>query len=259
MRLKITGSGIALIVGLVLSTMTAFAQAPATPATGGPMPSAQGAAVYFINIRDGQKLPRKFTVQFGLRNMGLAAAGADRENSGHHHLLIDTDLPKLDEPIPSDFNHLHFGAGQSEEEITLPAGEHTLQLLFGDKNHVPHSTPVMSEKIKITVVDTLPAASASAPVGATPAAAVAPTATKPAAVEPSKSSKQEQQELRKQQQQQRALQRQQQRAQQAIAVPKKLGKVNWCARKFGSDFCGFTSFEQCMASVSGESGFCIQK
>ena len=81
----------------------------------------------------------KLKLYFGLRNMGIAPAGSDRENSGHHHLLIDTQLPPLDKPIPNDFNHLHFGAGQTEAEITLKPGEHTLQLLMGDKDHIPHS------------------------------------------------------------------------------------------------------------------------
>jgi Domain of unknown function (DUF4399) len=121
--------------------------------TGGTTPSPAGAAVYFVDIKDGATLPTKFTVHFGLRGMGVAPAGSDKENSGHHHLLIDTDLPPMDEPIPNDFSHLHFGAGQTEAEVSLPPGEHTLQLLFGDKNHIPHSPALMSPKIKIRVVD----------------------------------------------------------------------------------------------------------
>jgi hypothetical protein len=83
--------------------------------------------------------------------MGVAPAGSDRENSGHHHLLIDTDLPPLDQPIPNDFNHLHFGAGQTEATVNLPPGRHTLQLLLGDENHVPHNPPVMSKPIRVYV------------------------------------------------------------------------------------------------------------
>jgi hypothetical protein len=85
--------------------------------------------------------------------MGVAPAGSDRQNSGHHHLLVDTDLPPLNLPIPNDFNHLHFGAGQTEAEITLTPGLHTLQLLLGDKDHVPHSRPLMSERIRVNVVE----------------------------------------------------------------------------------------------------------
>jgi uncharacterized protein DUF4399 len=122
-------------------------------ASGGPTPSATGAAVYFVDLKDGQTVPTKFTVHFGLRGMGVAPAGSDKENSGHHHLLIDTDLPPMDQPIPNDFNHLHFGAGQTEAEVTLPAGDHTLQLLLGDKNHIPNSPPLMSERVRVHVVD----------------------------------------------------------------------------------------------------------
>jgi hypothetical protein len=122
--------------------------------TGGPSASRPGAEVYFIDpIKDGAVLPPKFTMNFGLKNMSLAPAGTDRENSGHHHLLIDTELPPLDQPIPNDFNHLHFGGGQSEAEITLKAGQHTLQLLLGDKDHIPHTPPVMSKRITVRVVD----------------------------------------------------------------------------------------------------------
>jgi hypothetical protein len=83
--------------------------------------------------------------------MGVAPAGVDKPNSGHHHLLIDTDLPPLDQPIPNDKNHLHFGLGQTEAYIDLPPGKHTLQLLMGDGDHIPHDPPVMSKKITIVV------------------------------------------------------------------------------------------------------------
>jgi Domain of unknown function (DUF4399) len=120
---------------------------------GGPSPSAPGAMVYFVDLKDGQTVPTKFTVHFGLKGMGVAPAGSDRENSGHHHLLIDTELPPLDQPIPNDFNHLHFGAGQTEADVTLTPGDHTLQLLLGDKNHVPNTVPLMSERIRVHVAE----------------------------------------------------------------------------------------------------------
>ena len=120
---------------------------------GGPTPSAEGAAVHFIDLKDGQTVPPKVTVRFGLHEMGVAPAGSDRANSGHHHLLIDTELPPLDQPIPNDFNHLHFGAGQTEAEVTLKPGTHTLQLLLGDKDHIPHNPPVMSPRIRVLVMD----------------------------------------------------------------------------------------------------------
>ena len=137
--------------------------------TGGPTPSAPGAMVYFVDLKDGQTVPTKFTVHFGLKGMGVAPAGSDKENSGHHHLLIDTELPPLNQPIPNDFNHLHFGAGQTEADVTLTPGDHTLQLLLGDKNHVPNTVPLMSERIHVHVVDgAAPSASASAPAAAMP-------------------------------------------------------------------------------------------
>ena len=111
-------------------------------------PSPPGAVVYFLDLQDGATVPAKLKLNFGLRDMGIAPAGSDRANSGHHHLLIDTELPPLNKPIPNDFNHLHFGAGQTETEITLKPGQHTLQLLMGDKDHVPHTPPVMSQRIR---------------------------------------------------------------------------------------------------------------
>jgi hypothetical protein len=135
-----------------------------TQRTGGPTPSAPGAEVYFIDLKDGMTVPPKLKIYFGLRNMGVAPAGSDRENSGHHHLLIDTEVPPRDQPIPNDFNHLHFGAGQTETEITLKPGVHTLQLLMGDKDHIPHTPPVMSPVTKVRVVD--PSARKPAPADA---------------------------------------------------------------------------------------------
>jgi hypothetical protein len=120
--------------------------------TGGPTPSPEGAGVRFVGLSDGARLPTKVTIRFGLRGMGVSPAGLERENSGHHHLLIDTELPPLDQPIPNDFNHLHFGAGQTEAEVTLKPGTHTLQLLFGDKDHIPHNPPLLSPPIRVVVV-----------------------------------------------------------------------------------------------------------
>lgn len=132
-------------------------------------PSPPGAAVYFIGLKDGDTIPTKTTIHFGLRGMGVAPAGSDRANSGHHHLIVDSPTPALDAEIPNDFQHLHFGAGQTETDLTLPPGEHTLQLVFADKNHVPHTPPVMSERIKVKVVDQVatpaPAPAAEAATG----------------------------------------------------------------------------------------------
>jgi len=91
-------------------------------------------------------------VVFGLKNIGVAPAGIDKKNTGHHHLLIDTDeLPDLTKPLPATDKIKHFGGGQTETEITLSPGKHTLQLLLGNYAHIPHSKPVISKKITITV------------------------------------------------------------------------------------------------------------
>lgn len=138
---------------LFLSATLTASSCGQSNATDGASPSPPGAAVYFIDLKDGATIPSKTVIHFGLRGMGIAPAGSDRENSGHHHLLIDTDLPPLDEPIPNDPSHLHFGAGQTEVELNLPPGPHTLQLLLGGKDHAPHSPPVKSERIHVTVAE----------------------------------------------------------------------------------------------------------
>lgn len=114
-------------------------------------PAPENARVYFISPADGDVVSSPVTVKFGLQGMGVAPAGVNAENTGHHHLLVDTDLPHLNLPVPADDKHLHFGKGQTETVIKLPPGKHTLQLLLGDATHTPHSPPVMSEKITITV------------------------------------------------------------------------------------------------------------
>jgi hypothetical protein len=122
------------------------------PAFAADTPAPKDAHVYFIWPSDGTVINGgKFWVRMGLRNMGVCPKGFNLPNVGHHHLLIDTDLPALNEPIPSDRNHLHFGAGETEARIELPPGKHTLQLLLGDYNHTPHDPPVYSKKITVTV------------------------------------------------------------------------------------------------------------
>ena len=115
--------------------------------------AAPNAVAYIGWPQDGSTVAagKPFRVWFGLRNMGVAPKGVDYPNTGHHHLLIDTDLPPMDHEIPSDRNHLHFGAGETETMIELPPGRHTLQLLMGDDRHMPHDPPVYSRRISITV------------------------------------------------------------------------------------------------------------
>lgn len=139
---------IALSASLALAALTTPAAAQDLPRT----PSPEGASVRIISPENGATVPREFTVVFGLSGMGVAPAGVDRENTGHHHLLIDqAELPPLDRPLGNP--PIHFGGGQTETTLTLEPGEHTLQLIFGDKLHIPHVPPVLSEVVTITVVD----------------------------------------------------------------------------------------------------------
>jgi hypothetical protein len=118
----------------------------------GRTPAPADAYVYIGWPNDGETLhTRHIKVWFGTRNFGVAPAGVEKANTGHHHLLIDVPLPPLDQEIPNDKNHLHFGGGQTETFIDLPPGTHTLQLLMGDANHIPHDPPLMSKKITIHV------------------------------------------------------------------------------------------------------------
>ena len=123
-------------------------------ASAGELVSAAPAAanVYFITPANGDTVAKTFKVQFGLSGMGVAPAGTERENTGHHHLLIDVnELPNMAGPLPATDNIKHFGGGQTETELTLSPGKHTLQLLLGNYAHVPHEKPVLSQKISITV------------------------------------------------------------------------------------------------------------
>jgi len=137
---------------MALALLGLFAVASSAPAAA-QTPSPERAKVYFINLKDGAEVDSPFLVQFGLSGMGVAPAGVEKPNTGHHHLLIDATLTaeQMKEPIPSDDNHKHFGGGQTEAMVTLPKGQHTLQLVLGDWTHIPLAPPVMSEAITITV------------------------------------------------------------------------------------------------------------
>lgn len=114
-------------------------------------PSPEEARVYLISPADGERVASPFKVRFGLSGMGVAPAGVDAPDTGHHHLVVDAELPALNLPLPADDHHIHFGQGQTETTLTLPPGTHTLQLILADKNHVPHEPPVVSERITVTV------------------------------------------------------------------------------------------------------------
>ncbi len=117
--------------------------------------ASKNAYLYIGWPNDGEviKAGHPIRIWFGLRNMGVAPKGVNIEKTGHHHLLIDVDLPPLNKEIPSDRNHIHFGAGQTQTRLELQPGKHSLQLLLGDHNHVPHVPAVFSKKITITIVE----------------------------------------------------------------------------------------------------------
>jgi hypothetical protein len=118
-------------------------------------PAPKNAVLYVIYPHDGQRLNGSFPVRFGLRNMGVTRAGDKAPNVGHHHLLVDVDALDLNrsEPIPTDRRHLHFGNGQTETQLDLTPGKHTLQLVLGDAEHKVFDPPVISDKITVTVLD----------------------------------------------------------------------------------------------------------
>jgi hypothetical protein len=127
------------------------APAAVVPAAPVPTPAPAGARVFFITPTDGDTVASPVTIEFGIEGMQVARAGDNTPNSGHHHLLVDTYLPNLAQPVPADANHIHFGDASTSTELTLAPGEHSLKLLLGDYLHIPHDPPIMSETITITV------------------------------------------------------------------------------------------------------------
>jgi len=137
-----------LILACVLAGLAGAAAAQGLPTT----PAPAGAEAYIISPKDGATVKQEFTVQFGLKGMGVAPAGVKHENTGHHHLLIDVaELPAAGQPIPKDATHLHLGGGQTETVVKLLPGTHTLQLELGDENHIPFQPAVVSKKITVHV------------------------------------------------------------------------------------------------------------
>lgn len=132
----------------------AAAPAPAAPAPARPArrPSPAGAAAYIIEPAGGAVVANPVRIVFGLRGAGVAPAGVEREGAGHHHLLVDAELPAdLSLPLPNNENYRHFGGGQTEVSLELAPGQHTLQLVLGDELHIPHDPPIVSERITIEV------------------------------------------------------------------------------------------------------------
>jgi len=141
-------ANLALHRGLLLASLIGFS-AVALAETAAP----PNAKVYVISPQDGDTVTSPFKVQFGLSGMGVAPAGVEKPNTGHHHLIIDTMLSadELKQPIVADAKHVHFGGGQTEAMVTLPPGKHTLQLVLGDWSHVPFNPPIISQVITVTV------------------------------------------------------------------------------------------------------------
>ena len=143
---------IPLITSIVLSVWIPIigAQQATLPRT----PAPDGALAYIQSPNDGDEMSSPFTVRFGLRGLGIAPALTQFPNTGHHHLLVDTDLlPPENQPIPTTDKIIHYGLGQTEAELDLPPGVHTLQMVVGDHLHIPHLPPVISQRISITVIE----------------------------------------------------------------------------------------------------------
>jgi len=136
-----------IFIALVFTSLSSLALSNEVSST-----SPADANVYFITPIDGQTVGSNVTVKFGLNGMGVSPAGIEKKNTGHHHILIDTDtLPNLLVPLPATDKIKHFGGGQTETQLTLSPGKHTLQLVLGNHQHIPHSRPVISKKITIIV------------------------------------------------------------------------------------------------------------
>lgn len=130
------------------------APAAAEPAAPQGMPrtaSVEGTSVFFVTPRDGSTVSNPVILNFAVSGMAVTTAGDNTPMTGHHHVIIDAELPAMDMPIPADAKHIHFGDGSSTTELTLEPGEHTLQLVFADYLHIPHDPPVYSDRITITV------------------------------------------------------------------------------------------------------------
>jgi hypothetical protein len=135
-------------------TATSPASAPAAPANMAAMTRAsvpQGAKIGFVGIKEGDTVASPFKIGFAAEGIKVAPAGTTTPGTGHFHLLIDTDLPPQDAPLPANDHVKHFGKGQTDTDVTLPAGKHTLQLEMTDGNHLPFAPPLLSAKISVTV------------------------------------------------------------------------------------------------------------
>jgi hypothetical protein len=131
--------------------LKANASAPTVLGSYNKVAAVSGTSLYFINVKNGDTVASPVTIQFGLKGMGVAPAGVEKAATGHHHLLVDVAELDVNAGIPMSDQHRHFGLGQTEVSIALKPGMHTLQLVLGDQNHIPHHPVVMSERITVTV------------------------------------------------------------------------------------------------------------
>lgn len=139
----------------------ALALSTAVSAWASDTPAPDGASLYIINLEDGATVQSPVSIKFGLQGMGVAPAGVEKADTGHHHVYLnrppfgeaENDAEIAATGIPSDDNHIHFGGGQTEVSLDLPPGEHTVQLVLGDHFHVPHNPPVVSDRITINVTE----------------------------------------------------------------------------------------------------------
>lgn len=147
------------LVGCGQEATESASEVPAAVPTSAPAPamarktSPPGAMVYFISPADGEEVRSPVTVVFGLKGAGVAPAGFDLPNTGHHHVIVDRELVSADTPIPADAQHIHFGLGQTETTLDLSPGEHVLRLVLGDYLHTPHDPPLISEPITVRVLE----------------------------------------------------------------------------------------------------------
>ncbi|MFT3792855.1 MAG: DUF4399 domain-containing protein [Rudaea sp.] len=143
---------ISLVAAMLLAAGPVFAQDAAKSVGVEPHKAPSGASVFIVSPKDGETTGQEFTVKFGAKGIAIRPAGDPTPGTGHHHLLIDVaELPPAGAPIPNDATHKHYGKGQTEATITLPPGDHTLQLEFADLAHVPFDSPIVSKKITVHV------------------------------------------------------------------------------------------------------------
>jgi hypothetical protein len=113
-------------------------------------PVPEGARVFFVEPADQGKLKSPLIVKFGVDKMTVKPAGDLVEGTGHHHLIIGPAGIEVGKQVPADDQHIHYGKGQTETELTLEPGEYDLTLQFADGMHMSYG-PTLASTIHITV------------------------------------------------------------------------------------------------------------